>query len=225
MSGKTLQLWFGILFTAIVPIVVGLVFKEYQVAWLSALCGAFITIMAKPEGLTELSLGPLKAKMQETIAEAAATVEQLREVATTMATVVLSGLMAGQFMWGMSFAKRLELHDELIGNLRRIGASDDQLNRAQAEWWKGVGVMYHNRLGRDLRDLAKQAGMDGLKTNSVAEEFNALAQKATRSAGTPAEHEEFFLKHGLLNDEIREWISDYKHFLSTKEIRRNDFHD
>jgi hypothetical protein len=193
---KIFQLWFGLIFTAFIPLLVGIIFKEYQVAWLAALCGAFITIMAKPEGLAELSLGPLKAKMQKTIAEAAATVEHLREVATTMATVVLSDLMAGQFMWGMSAAKRLELHDELVRNLERLGVTPEQLIRVQADWWRGIGVMYHNKLRHHLPKRAEEI-------SEVTQEFNALAKKATRSVGSPDDYQEFFAKYKLLTPDIQ----------------------
>lgn len=216
---KIFQLWFGLLFTAFVPLLVGIVFKEYQVAWLAALCGAFITIIAKPEGLAELSLGPLKAKMQKTIAEATATVEQLREVATTMATVVLSDLMAGQFMWGMSAAKRLELHDELVQNLERLGVTPEQLVRVQADWWGGIGVMYHNKLSQRLRQSAQEAK---LSVHEVTQEFNAFAKMDTRSAGSPDDYQKFFTKHKLLTPDIQLWIDDYRHFLLTKEVRRRD---
>jgi hypothetical protein len=42
--------------------------------------------MARFDDLAEFSLGPLKAKMRETIDEAIATLDQLRAVATSMAT-------------------------------------------------------------------------------------------------------------------------------------------
>lgn len=223
MVSKTIQLWFGVIFTAVAPIVIGLKFNEYQVAWIAALCGAFITLMAKPEALAELSLGPLKAKMQNTIAEATATVGQLREVAATVANVVLSDLIAGHFMWGMSFKKRLELHDELILNLQKLGVAADQIGHAELEWKRGIGVVYHNKMGHDLQQRARDLGMDGAAAQKCAEEFNALAKKDTRSAALPDEYEQFFSKHGLLSIQIKDWVDDYRHFMETNEVRRSEF--
>jgi hypothetical protein len=216
---KALQLWFGIVFTAVAPVTVGLFFQDFNVAWLSALCGGFIILAAKADALAQLSLGPLKAKMQATIAEAAATIEQLREIATTMATVVLSDLMDGQFIGGMKAEKRLELHNELITDLKKLGASKDQLDRAQAEWWKGMGVMYHNRLGHQLRDRAIAAGMTGQQPGQCADAFGKLFNADARSAASPDEYEAFFKEHNLLSPTLAACIEDYRHFMATREVR------
>jgi hypothetical protein len=218
--GKILHLWFGIIFTASAPALVGLMFQDFNVAWLSALCGAVIILTAKVDALAELSLGPLQAKMQATIAEATATIVQLREIATSMATVVLSDLMAGQFLWGMSSAKRHELHDELIADLKRLGASQNQLDRAQVEWWKGIGVMYHNKLGHDLLNRAVAAGKTGQEPRLCAEEFGKLINAKTRSVAPPDDYEEFFKRHNLLSPEVEASINDYRHFVATKGVRR-----
>jgi len=50
-------LWFGIIFTASAPLLVGLMFQDFNVAWLSALCGVAIILTAKVDALAELSLG------------------------------------------------------------------------------------------------------------------------------------------------------------------------
>ena len=62
----------------------------------------FVTFMARIDDLTELSLGPVKAKMRETIKEAYATIEELRNVAAISAKAILTDIMAGTFMGGMN---------------------------------------------------------------------------------------------------------------------------
>jgi hypothetical protein len=198
-------------------------FEDYHAAWIAALCGAVMLVLANPERLAEISLGPLRARMQEKIAEAVATVEQLREIAATMANVILSDLMAGQFIWGMTSAKRIELHDQLICDLKKIGVSQSQIDIAETEWAKGMGVLYHNKL---RKMLDKNLAGSGLNEADIGKEFNSLARKDTRSASLPDDYEAFFKKYGLLTSDTTTWIADYRHFLKTKEVRRtNEFED
>lgn len=215
--GKAIHLWFGILFLAVAPIGVGLFSGTTPLALVVAVCGIAIVLTSKLEALSELSLGPIKAKMQATISEANATIGQLRELAATTATVVLSDLIAGHFMWGMSLTKRIELHDDLVARLQKLGVPKDQIDAARTEWWKGIGVAYHNKIGDNLHARATATGKDG---QTVTMEFNVLANSKTRTCGHPDEYEALFKKYGLLDAETAGWIDDYRHFLKAREIRR-----
>ncbi|MEE9294142.1 MAG: hypothetical protein V3W34_04135 [Phycisphaerae bacterium] len=66
--------WLGIVFTLVAPIVIGVAYGDQTTNWIAALCGAFVTFMAKIESIAELSLGPVKARMKEKMEEAAAAV-------------------------------------------------------------------------------------------------------------------------------------------------------
>jgi hypothetical protein len=214
--GMTVLFWIGIAFTALVPITIGLTGGSASTTWVAALCGAFITFMAKLKDLTELSLGPVRAKMRETIAEANATVEQLREVATTLVSAMLTDMMAGNFMSGMTLGVRLELRDQVMSSLRRIGVSEDQLSRAEAEWRKGIGVTYHRIVAKAIQ----RAAGDGKHDPALATEFQELLDFPTWSAPRPVEMESFARKRGVLTEDVQGWIADYRHFLDTNEIRR-----
>ncbi|NUO07407.1 MAG: hypothetical protein HUU08_01815 [Candidatus Brocadia sp.] len=50
--------------------------------------------------------------MKKVVHEANATIEQLRNVATTSARATLASLMADNFIDGMTMKNRLELHDQ-----------------------------------------------------------------------------------------------------------------
>ena len=84
-----------------------------------------------------------EAEMKQAVKEANATVKQLREVAATSSEVILTDLMAGNFFDGTTLEKRLELHDQLIVNLRGIGATKEQIEKSKCMWNKGVGVIFH----------------------------------------------------------------------------------
>lgn len=100
MKNKAVLFWAGAIFTLVAPLVVGMLSRNPTTLWVVALCGAFVTMLTKIDDLVEISLGPVRAKMRETIREATATIEQLQAVAASIAEVALTDLMASNFMGG-----------------------------------------------------------------------------------------------------------------------------
>jgi hypothetical protein len=175
--------------------------------------------MAKFDDLSEFSLGPLKAKMKETIAAANATLDQLRAVATSMTTATLTDMMAGNFMAGMSLAARLDLHDALMNQLGELGVSEEERSRAAAQWRKGICVIYHRIIGNTIaRD--GESSLDPERYNPLFRELNDMVDMTTWTAPTAARLRGFCETHNLFTTEVSGWIEDYQHFLDTGEIRR-----
>jgi hypothetical protein len=105
-------------------------------------CGAFVALMARLEDLAEVSLGPVRAKMREALSEAAATIKQLRQVAASLATSALSELMAGSFQEGIPLTRRLELYDQVMEDLDKLGILEEQRRQATAEWQNDIHLIY-----------------------------------------------------------------------------------
>ncbi|EPW7005288.1 hypothetical protein ACWO06_004406 [Vibrio parahaemolyticus] len=165
--------WIGVLFTLSAPIIIGVYFGDASTSWVAALCGAFITFISKLHEIAELSLGPVKARMKETIEEATATISQLKKIAVANSEATLSDLIAGSFMGGMSQSKRLEIHDNIIAALKDIGVDEADLNFVEREWKKGISVIYmraissavegrkhHNFINKDVTEAQKQASQE-----------------------------------------------------------------
>jgi hypothetical protein len=209
--------WIGTGFLLVVPAVIGLITRSATIASVTAACGAFIMLAARLDRMTELSLGPVSAKMRETIAEANATINQLREVTTTMATATLTNMMATNFMGGMSLRKRLELHDQLMQQLQRVGVSEEQQRRAQAEWRKGVSILYFNVVYREaVTDRTLE------ESNKLQSEYQSMLDFPNWQAPTPDMLTRFCEQRNLLTPKVSQWIDNYQHFLSTGEINRQD---
>jgi hypothetical protein len=64
-----IMLWLGVAFVLIAPTTIGLITTNSTSAWVATVCGAFVTLMSRFANLTELSLGPVKAKMREAAQE------------------------------------------------------------------------------------------------------------------------------------------------------------
>ena len=225
MRGKAFLFWGGVIFTLAAPIIIGHIFKNDSVAWVAALCGAFVTFMARIDDLAELSFGPLKAKMRDTINEANATIEQLRNIAASFAKTILTDLMAGGFADSMNLKSRLDLHDQIISDLNNIGVSETAVKDAKYMWSKGICIIYHRAI---RRVLGQQDTLYRININAPTEVLEASRQFQNMlnfdkwQAPTPDEMEAFIESKGLMTEELSNWISDYRHFVETGEIRRRE---
>src|SRR5450432_4251121 len=88
--------------------------------------------------------------MREAVAEAAATIDQLRDLATSTTSAFLTNLIASSFMGGMSNARRFKMHDELMEQLELLGVSTKKLEQADMEWRNGVGIFYHRIISNSI---------------------------------------------------------------------------
>lgn len=224
-KGKSILFWGGTIFTLFVPVSIGILTKNANASWLAALCGAFVIFIAKLDDIAELSLGPVKAKMRETIREALATLDQLREIAVTSARATLTDSMAGNFMSGTTLKNRLELHDQIIESLISIGVPQKKIDEATVMWNRGVGIIYHRGIhaaleGRKNRNIVNMEASKEVR--EAAKEFQKLIKFDEWKAPTPDEMENFINEKGLMNEALQELISDYRHFLKFGEIRRRD---
>jgi hypothetical protein len=192
----------------IAPLVGYFVTRSLGAAWIAFIVPLAFTILTRIDELAEFSLGPLKARMRETIAEAAATVEQLRAVGAAIARVVLTDMMAGSFLGGINNARRFDLHDEIMAQIDAIGVTKHQREQMESEWKKGVHWIYSRAVG-------KHAG------GANAEKWNAMGDFDSWRAPTPNQMEKFFADVGIspIPEAAVNWIADYRHFLQTNEIR------
>lgn len=166
-----------------------------------------------------------EAEMKKAVEDANATIEQLRNVATTSAKATLTSLMADNFFDGTTLKNRLELHDQLISNLKDIGVSKHQIEEADEMWKRGVGVIYHRGLRNKLegRKHPNQLNIKaGEKVIEASQEFLKLLKFDEWKSPSSKEIEEFIENKGLMNQELKDLIGDYKHFESTGTIRRKE---
>ena len=220
-----LLFWFGIVFTVVAPIVIGVRLENTTMAGMALVGGAFITFISRLDQMSELSLGPLRAKMREKIEEADETLEQLRETAATMSKASLGHMMASSFWAGLSLAQRFKLHDEVISNLRGLGASDFQIEQADAIWLCGIPVIYSRAVCNALRGA--QSAADRI---SRTNEQQALVKKITEMQDfddnwkipTSNQIRRLLQDENAITELVKKWLDDYQHFEETGEIRDLD---
>ncbi len=217
--------WIGMVFTLVAPAVIGVYFKDPSTSWVAALCGAFVTFVAKFEEIAELSLGPVKAKMKEQIAEANATLSQLKNVSATISEGFLSELMSGAFFGGMKLRDRFALHDKIIKLLESIGIPEEDIKGTKTFWNKGICVMYKNKIVHIVGLRTRPSTVNTKapeENNKAADEINAMFDKNTWTAPTPYQIRAVIDKYGVSTPEAEEALADYEYFIATGEIRSRD---
>lgn len=214
--------WAGVLFTAAAPIIIGLFFKDTSTSWVAALCGAFITLMAGLENIAEISLGPVKARMREKIAEAAATIEQLKKVALVMSEGFLTDLMTNNFMGGITLKKQFELHEKITSSLKDIGASSEQIYEAEKNWNKGISIIFHRSIKNAVEERHHPSTINSSATQeqqSAGRELQALLDFDNWQAPSVQQIQAVLDKNNIDLPAVNSLLNDYDHFLKTNEIR------
>lgn len=186
-------------------------FGKSTAAGLFLLAGIVAVLVGRLHLVEELTLGPLKARLRASIEEATATLQQLRTLALSLAEASLTDLMAGNFFDNMSLRQRLAMHDVIIKSLYDLGLSPTEVQKASANWNKGIGVTYHRAIRSALPQNLDRATKDG---------FDSFLEFKEWKTATPDEVERFLKEHDLLTPQIADWVADYRHFEETKEIRR-----
>ena len=193
----------------IVPVTLLVFWGKKTGMWLIVVAGAVVLTFANIDKIQRFKIAGIEAEMRKAVQEANATIEQLRNVATTSARATITSLMADNFIAGITLKNRLELHDQLISNLEKIGASKQQIEEADEMWKRGVGVIYHRGIGNKL-------------DSPTAQEFQGLLKLDDWKAPSSGEIEKFIESKGLMNQELKDLIDEYKYFESTGTIRRKE---
>lgn len=222
-TSNKLLFWLGVLVALCGPIAIWKAGGDTGLSALVAACGAFVTVMAKFEAIIELSFGPLKARMAESVMEANATTEQLRDVALTSAKSAITSLMAESFLGSLGFRSRFDMHEQILRQLRETGATEEQIKDADEYWTCGLHIIYSRAIQSQLEEIKKRDGTPRETQEELArlvKDLRDLIDMDLWSVPSPSIFRRIITERGLMTAEIDEWISDYEHFSRTGEIRR-----
>ncbi len=87
---------------------------------------------------------------------------------------------------------------------------------AEVEWRTKVSLIYYEIIARAISSSRLIAA------DPVMQEYASMTRIAEQLVASPDAIEEFCRRHGFLNDSVVQWISDYRTFTLTKEIKRRD---
>jgi hypothetical protein len=210
--------WIGALTLIFGPALAYWLTKDTMLATLVLFGAAAAVFVGRFESFVEFAFGPLKAKMRQTIAEANATLDQLREIAVMSASAALTDIMAGGFSGSMSQARRLDVHDDIVASLQRIGVSEDTMRRVKKEWDKGIEFIYSRGIGEMVFSELEQP-----QRAEVARAWSELGDFSEWRAPTPQQIEKLCERFShKLSAQVAAALDDYRHFLRTGEIRERE---
>ncbi|MFY2508842.1 hypothetical protein ACN3E9_11265 [Vibrio pectenicida] len=214
--------WFGVIYTLLVPIFIAQHYEDPAMVQAFALSGAFITLLSKLNDIAELSFGPLKARMNDKINEATATIAQLNKLSVTLSDATLTDLMASNFMGGASIEKKLVIHDNIISTLNDIGIEPTEINQVEESWIKGISVIYVQIIQNHIEGRTKPSTININITEAqklASQALKDMSDFSTWSVPTPQQIKNVIARHSISSVEASEWLDDYDHFLEHNEIR------
>lgn len=214
----------GNLLTLGLAVMFGIMGKPTEMG-IIVIAGAIAVAFLNIDKIQKFKGAGFEAEMKRAVEEANATINQLREVAATSSEVILTDLMAGNFMDGTTLEKRLKLHDQLIENLKEIGASKGQIEKADEMWRRGVGIIFHRGIRVALEGREKPYEINRKAEKHVLDasmEFQNLLEFEEWHAPTAKELRKFIEVRNVMNPTVDELLNDYEEFLSSGNFRRRD---
>jgi hypothetical protein len=158
----------------------------------------------------------IEAEMRSLIDEAKATLEQLHLLAISQSKILLESVQAAGRWGGGSTQKDKELmRTNIIMTLQKLGVASDKIAEVLAVERRYVHFDYY---------LAVTHGLRPSDTNRPAWDafFSHDKRKGIGYEPSPDELEAFLISIGLVDDKVKEFLLDYRHYDKTNTHRRSD---
>ncbi|MCZ8311967.1 MAG: hypothetical protein O9320_14040 [Magnetospirillum sp.] len=172
--------------------------------------GFACAMLLRADELVEVTIGPLKARLERQVAQATATLEQLRGLAATFGEVILAVLAGEGRMGGMGYKSKMAFKGQVDERLRQLGLSDEQLSQTRKTWRKYLVYDHAVRIWKSLP----------VAVHEMSPELRGLLGERNLIPATPDEWRAALQRINLARGDAAEALADYEHFLETDNIRR-----
>ena len=206
---------------AVIAFFAAIYFGTKGASWNMFLFAALFLVFGNLDRVEEFRIGKegLATKtreLTETIKEAKSTINELQLLAVLLAKTTLSSVQMAGRMGGFQDDKKEAIKNETIDVLRKIGVSEDQIAEALSDWYPYVEFDYASSILGGSYIL-----------QDVPPEHRAAQEKLIKRVGiagrpTPDQIAEFFKNAGILTEQRKELIEDYRHYVQHREHRRPD---
>ncbi|MFM2478841.1 hypothetical protein [Celerinatantimonas sp. MCCC 1A17872] len=167
-----------------------------------------------------------EAEMRQVVEDANASIHQLRDVATTSTKATLTTLIASSFGFtnGMNLKSRLDLHDKLIADLKKLGVSEQQIEQADEMWKRGVHMIFHRGIVAAIERREKSCIANKNLEPKIREASREFQTKFLDFdnwvTGSSGEMKQFIIDKQIMNPEVEELLKDYSEFEKNGVYRR-----
>jgi len=148
------------------------------------------------------------------VKRAEATLAELQDLATVVAKIQMSLLARNGRNAGYTDGEQENFRKETVALLSRIGVSAEKQADVLAEAHRLIALDYANCILPPMAPL--------LPREFYPEFYRLRKQIEQGEPPAPDEMEAFFRSVNKDNDQIRDWIEDYRHYLQEKQHRRPD---
>lgn len=172
-----------------------------------------------PIGMLRIGTVELNKAAEQAVAEANASVEEVRSLALAFSGVMLN-VVAYDGVWGgMDAALKVLLRDEVRQTLRNLKVAPATIDKTTDI----CDAVLRHAYARLLQNAAKRAAAaDQAKAFEVDRLLEPLADLSTFTTPHPAKVRKIITEHGVVNTEVDDLLGDYEHFWQTREVRRID---
>jgi len=157
--------------------------------------------------------GGIEARLRDAVKEAYAAIEELKDLGLALSSPIVDELaVSGQFLQFVHLKYKLDRVSKIAETLKRLGASEAELEEACSTLYERVESDHINALLRSLKasnpdkDQLFQGIDEGKFSNWKKEQVEALVLE----------------KNLKTNDEYKKWIESLDYFLSVKKLKNPD---
>lgn len=171
-----------------------------------ALCMAFANIdkMAKFKG------AGFEAEMKNAIDKAYATIEEVQQIGCKSAAAVLEVTAAfGRYGGGTTTLRRLQIRDNLVTSLKRLGVNNEDIREAQKGFDRWLAFDHGLKICEATKGNWPKT-KEGKRFHMYTDDY----------AITANEFQKFVDDNNLVSKEVNEAIEDLRYFESNKKLRR-----
>lgn len=193
---------------------------------ITLLSGTLLAVLSRFADVTELGLLGLKAKIERTLDQTHATLEQVRALAKISSISSLSNTARSGWLGGITDEQSEEILNSTQEALRKLGISSEEIRK--------VALDYHDCRLTEFRQTLLGGGTSQVpnlradvqkKVDEVKclHEWKDLRNRPVTPPVSPTELYEFFEKYGFLNADNKKRLNAYKHYYERHEFL--DFQD
>jgi hypothetical protein len=201
-----------ILSMVIVPVLFG-IFRGPKEMGLAAAAITVAMFFANLDKFSRFKGAGIDAELKTAVSDAYAAIEQLKELGLSVSSPIVDELaVSGRMLQYLPLKNKLEQVEKIRQTLRKLGASDKEINETCSTLYDRVTEDHMGRILHGLRESnpGKESLFEGLDTGKM-------------SGWDRSKLEKFINDNGLKkNGETEEWIRDLDYFLETRKLRRED---
>lgn len=210
------KIYFGILtFTALAFFILAPFHVIYYngnitTAFILLASGVLIFLVPRFDRIREISiLGVMKAKLERKIEEAAATLEELRELAIVFSKSALYHTARSGFWGGITDEQRHQIYLDINQSLVNLGIDTAVIEHPNLE--------YHNCILRQFYTCL--IGHQVPRPNDCREDWKELRGREIDNPPSPEELNQFFRENDFLDEKHESILEEYEYYYNNKEFK------